>query len=97
MGIEASTTVLVGRWLAVGATVQADDACRRIDGLIRDGQLTKLGQTADGWSVLYVDKSDGRLWELTYPEGALHGGGPPQLAVISPDQATKSYGGNVAV
>ncbi len=29
--------------------------------------------------MLYRDPADNRLWELSYPNSALHGGGPPML------------------
>ena len=93
MGIEASTNVLVGRWLNSGDTVRGDDTCRRINSLIESGELKKVAQSSDGWSVLYLDSSDGRLWELTYPESGTHSGGPPKLSVIPREAALARYGG----
>jgi immunity protein 27 of polymorphic toxin system len=37
------------------------------------------------------DRRDGRLWECTYPQGEMHGAGPPQLSVISPEMAAAKY------
>jgi hypothetical protein len=45
---------------------------------------------ADG-TVLYVDASDGRYWELIYPDSQLHGGGPPTLRNLSEASARKKY------
>jgi hypothetical protein len=62
----------------------------RIQELI-DGYLAEVARTDDGWAVLYRDPGDGRLWELTYPDSAHHGGGAPKLAVVSSDQARARY------
>ena len=45
----------------------------------------------DTWQLLYRDPKDGRLWEQTSPQGEMHGGGPPRLAVISEEEARKRY------
>ena len=39
----------------------------------------------DNWSALYQDSDDLRCWELIYPLGNMHGGGPPKLNVIEPE------------
>ncbi len=67
----------------------ADDVCRRIDWLI-ESRLDRLAIT--GWETLYQDIRDSRLWERTYPQSEMHGGGPPQLSVISSEVALKKYG-----
>jgi hypothetical protein len=41
--------------------------------------------------VLYVDPTDGRYWELTYPQGDMQGGGPPQIRVVSEEDAQARY------
>jgi hypothetical protein len=56
------------------------------------GHLVELARSPDGWATLFRDPADGRLWEHTYPESDLHGGGPPALQVISPDDARAAYG-----
>jgi hypothetical protein len=38
--------------------------------------MPKLGNDQSGWDALYVDPATGKFWELTYPQGHLHGGGP---------------------
>ncbi len=53
--------------------------------------LRELGKDSSGWEALYRDPDDGRLWELTYPKSELHGGGPPQLRSLAPDEARKNY------
>ena len=44
-----------------------------------------------GWETLYRDPRDGRLWELTYPQSEMHGGGPRRLHVLSRDEAAAKY------
>ena len=49
--------------------------------------LIKLGHDESGWITLFRDPDDDRLWELDYPHGGWHGGGPPRLRVVSPEEA----------
>jgi hypothetical protein len=79
-----------GNWLFVGGVVQPDPACLRIQKLIRNC-LVRLAASDNGWEVLYVDPEDGRFWELTYPQGEMHGGGPPKLQTLSLSEATVKY------
>lgn len=65
--------------------------CARIETL-RDSYLVELAHGTSGWNTLYRDPEDGRLWELSYPQGELHGGGPPQLALLAVRQAVHRYG-----
>jgi len=80
-----------GAWKKVQGRVEADENCRRI------GELTKrvlheVARDASGWEILYLDPSDGRYWELTYPESSSHGGGPPKLKWLSQEDVRKKYG-----
>lgn len=52
----------------------------RINWLI-ENKLVKvgIGKESGGWEHLFRDPADGRYWLLTYPFGALQGGGPPSL------------------
>lgn len=75
----------------VGTRSVADDACVRIDWLVKS-RLERLAKDASGWETLYRDPQDGRFWEHTYPQGHMHGGGPPQLKVVSSDVAISKYG-----
>jgi hypothetical protein len=54
--------------------------------------LQQVATDWSGWDTLYRDPDDGRLWELIYPLGHMHGGGPPHLKVISPEQVREKYG-----
>lgn len=84
-------TVLEGHWLEADGRVVADDAEQRISHLLRES-LERLASRDDGWAILFRDPSDGRLWELTYPHGEWHGGGPRKLMCLAEDAARESYG-----
>jgi len=90
-GIKPTEAVLTGTWVLQGGRVVGDEVCHRIQALVKS-YLVKLRTDASGWDVLYRDPADGRLWELTYPEGSLQGGGPPQLRHVSHDEANRKYG-----
>ena len=89
--LASSEIELVGRWVSAAGQVVADDVCRRIDHLI-ENHLVLLGQSVDGWDTLYRDPTDGRLWERSFPESQMHGGGPPLLRMLDHDAATQKYG-----
>ena len=91
MKIRSNETEITGKWLSRDGHAVADEACERINELVRS-HLKKLGHDASGWEVLYRDADDGRLWELTYPQSEFHGGGPPQLRYLTLDEASKKYG-----
>jgi hypothetical protein len=84
-------TLLLGVWRTTSHGIEADETCARIDALVKD-HLKQLGSRDGGWTQLFRDPSDGRLWELTYPQSEMHGGGPPSLKVISPQEALSSFG-----
>ena len=58
----------------------------RIHALVQSG-LQFVAATDGGWSQLFLDPVDGRLWEHTHPQSHMHGGGPPRLATISDGDA----------
>ena len=89
--LKPSETSLIGQWLSHDGQVVADESCRRIRNLVAE-HLIQVARSPDGWSSLYRDPADGRLWEHTYPESGLHGGGPPALMWLSPKQALARYG-----
>ena len=82
---------LLGAWSehVAGRTLNAVD--RRIFWLVTR-RLIARGQAHQGWEQLYQDPRDGRFWELTFPEGSLHGGGPRRLTCIDEDRAREKYG-----
>ena len=91
MQISPEETELVGRWETVGGAVLADAAAKRIAELTRT-YLTKVAVNESGWETLYQDPTDLRFWELTYPHGEMHGGGPPMLKSLSVQEARSKYG-----
>ncbi len=84
MSIGPSETVLTGQWRSQGGRVVADDVCMRILTLTKT-YLIEIVRDASGWGALYRDPYDGRYWELTYQQGELQGGGPPQLMCVAAD------------
>ena len=91
MKIQPTETQLTGRWLLSDGRTVADQMCDRINEVVRS-HLRQLGRDASGWDVLFRDPDDARLWELTYPQSGLYGGGPPQLRCLTLDEAKKKYG-----
>jgi hypothetical protein len=54
-------------------------------------RLQKIATDPSGWLALYRDVATGQLWEVSYPQSAMHGGGPRRLACIDKAQATTRY------
>ncbi len=91
MHIGKDETLIEGGWIVKEGKPEADANTRRIEALIH-GYLTKVGADTSGWDILYQDPSDGRCWELIFPQSTLHGGGPPTLRWISRADAELKYG-----
>jgi hypothetical protein len=90
--LDNEETLLNGSWIVSGATLVPDEVCRRIEALT-SGSLRKVADSPryGSWEVLYVDPRDGRYWKKSYPQGHLHGGGPPRLENISRQQAAEQF------
>lgn len=71
-----------------------DDSLIRIRTLV-ETELEKIGSASDGWSTLFKDRSDGRLWELFYPHSEMQGGGPESLRCVDIVQAAHKYFGGM--
>jgi hypothetical protein len=84
-------TDLVGQWLMKKEALVADPTCARIEWLVAN-HLVLLGADASGWNELYRDPEDERLWELTWPQSEMQGGGPPRLTCLANDVALRKYG-----
>ena len=82
--------LLDGAWTN-GPGSAHDEVDRRIFWLVTR-RLTLLGVAEGGWRQLYRDPRDGRVWELTFPRGSLHGGGPRRLENVAPLVAADRYG-----
>lgn len=83
--------VLAGAWAQPGVGAVHDDVDQRIFWLVSN-RLTRLAVAEGGWRQLYRDPRDGRLWELTFPHGSLHGGGPRRLECVTALVAAERYG-----
>lgn len=81
---------LYGKWIEKDGVVSADETCCRIEWLTTNW-LEKQAVDDSGWNVLYQDPSDGRYWELTYPQSEMHGGGPPALLHVSKETVESRY------
>ncbi|WGS88255.1 Imm27 family immunity protein [Methylomonas sp. UP202] len=84
--LAPNESMLEGAWDFDGSSMEANDACKRIDWLINNN-LIEMSVNGDGWEVLYQDPNDKLYWLLTYPQSHIHGGGPPRLNAISEIEA----------
>jgi hypothetical protein len=53
--------------------------------------LERVSPDWSGWEILYRDRHDGRLWELTFPQSELQGGGPRKLSHVTAFDAQLKY------
>ena len=60
--------------------VRAAGDARLIDDLLKN-KLVEVRK--DNWAILYRDKETGEFWDLTYPQGGMHGGGPRRLRMVT--------------
>jgi hypothetical protein len=89
--LEPEERQLVGSWVERDGRRTLDDVDRRIFWLVTR-RLVARGIAHGGWEQLYQDPRDGRYWELSFPEGSLHGGGPRRLECITARVARERYG-----
>jgi hypothetical protein len=82
---------LAAAWSGATEGTFSDRVDERIFWLV-SRRLVLEGTANGGWDQLYRDPRDGRLWELTFPHGSLHGGGPRRLAQLSRQTAEDKYG-----
>jgi hypothetical protein len=71
---------IIGKWIFKNGEVITDSNCKVIESMIKN-DLTKLETSDDGWTIRYKG-NDGEIWELSYPESELQGGGPPRLLLV---------------
>jgi len=88
--IQSNESKICGRWALEDGRLVADVTTKRIYHLV-ENDLVEIGRSEDGWSVLYLDKRDGRYWELNYPDSDQHGAGPPCLESLTRDLALAKY------
>ena len=90
MKLPGETDVLiVGAWVQQpDGSVVGDANCDWIHWLTESGfELVAV----ENWRGLYRNPQDRRFWELTYPHGGWHGGGPRKLERISESLARERY------
>lgn len=90
MELSANENELVGQWIFENGKVINDPVADRIGWLIKN-KLKKIGVASGGWEALFIDPGSGRLWERSFPNSGLHGGGPPSLTSITKEDAVKKY------
>jgi len=71
---------IVGNWIYENGEIVADSNCKIIESMLKE-ELREIEVSEDGWTKRYQDEN-GNIWELTFPESNLLGGGPPQLTRI---------------
>lgn len=91
--LQPDESRLTGGWVFTNGTMQPDDVARRIDWLVTQVlDEVAVSQQWGAWETLFRDPDDGRYWERIYPQGEMHGGGPPSLRCIPRDEAQVKYG-----
>ena len=90
MQIQPNESDLRGQWVLVDGKMVKDEVSKRIETLIVN-YLNRVKADESGWRTLFRDPSDGRYWELTYPQSEMHAGGPPRLSVIEDSLAVERY------
>lgn len=81
-------TEITGSWNFINGQVEADEMCKVIQQLISE-KLVYLSADESGWDKLYKNEIDNSLWELTYPNSDLQGGGPPKLTKVLRNKSIK--------
>jgi len=87
--LEIQENVLMGQIIFDGKTMKKDEVSSRINWLIINC-LKKIAVDESGWDALYQDPDDKRYWELTFPNGEIHGGGAPRLGNVALGESVKS-------
>ncbi len=86
--IESNEIEIIGQWHRKDDKIIADQNTKRIEWLV-ETYLREI--SGGGWETLFQDQHDGRYWELTYPHGEWHGGGPPKLTLLSMVEVKNKY------
>jgi len=82
---------IVGKWIVdPTGRVIGDEAENQIQDLIQN-HLKRIADREGGWTVLYRDPSENSYWELTFPNGEMHGGGPRKLARVEASWLRELY------
>lgn len=90
MNLEKHEKSLAGKFIFKDGKVVPNDVAARID-YLKNQVLVKVVTSDDGWSSLYKDPSDNRLWELAYSSSDSQGGGAPVLTFLTFNEAKNKY------
>jgi len=75
-------------WEVYDSRMRPMGDAQSIDDLLKN----KLVEVRRGdWAILYRHKETGEFWELTYPQGEMHGGGPRRLRIVSDPNDWRPY------
>jgi hypothetical protein len=85
---------IIAQWIFENGKVHTDANGVLIKSLI-EGPFIYMSDRDGGWVRLYRDPSDEEFWELYYPNGGWHGGGPQALRPISKKEIQELYGSPV--
>jgi len=73
---------LADKWIVDGTNIAAAGDARAIDELLASA-LEEVASDTSSWRKLYRHHTDGHFWELSYPHGEVHGGGPRRLRQLA--------------
>ncbi|MDB5407069.1 MAG: hypothetical protein JWL84_1981 [Rhodospirillales bacterium] len=68
-------------WVESGAEVAAEGDSATINDWLAT-KLEKIQTDTSGWLILYRNRESGEFWEMSYPDGHMHGGGPRLLLCL---------------
>lgn len=71
---------IIGNWEFKNGKIIADLNCQLIESMLKE-DLSEFKTSEDGWKKQYKGK-ESDIWELTFPQSHLQGGGPPKLTKI---------------
>jgi len=57
---------------------------KRIDRML-ESELKQISADESGWLKLFQHRETGQYWELSWPQGEMHGGGPRLLRLLAID------------
>lgn len=91
--LASNETLLTGGWVFENGIMHGDAIEDRIAWLISEKLVLIAHHPEHGaWEALYEDPTDGRYWELTYPQSEMQGGGPKRLQALDRAAASVKYG-----
>jgi Immunity protein 27 len=91
MKLRPTETELIGRWEMADGRVRGDATCRRIEWLT-SSYLEKIAASGGAWERSSETQMMAVTGNPTYPQGEMHGAGPPLLFALSVEKAHAKYG-----